>query len=114
MESNKEQNSIIYLLAYIIPLLTGIIVYIIYGDKNKRFKFHGLQAILLGAVIIVLDVIFGLIGIFLVPKFPIVGIIFDIIVAIIWLYGIYVGFKASTGTDINMPVIGNYAKSMVN
>ncbi len=114
MENNKEQNSIIYLLAYVIPLLTGIIVYIIYGDRNKRFKFHGLQAILLGVIIIIFEVIFGLINIFVTLKFPIVGIIFDIIIAIIWLYGIYVGFKASTGTDINMPVIGDYAKSMTN
>ena len=70
MENNKEQNSIIYLLAYVIPLLTGIIVYIIYGDRNKRFKFHGLQAILLGVIIIIFEVIFGLINIFVTLKFP--------------------------------------------
>ncbi|WP_061950993.1 hypothetical protein [Acidiplasma cupricumulans] len=54
--SDENKNSIMYLIAYLVPVLTGILVYIMYGNDN-RMKFHGVQAILLGIAIFIIDII---------------------------------------------------------
>ncbi|MCL4452890.1 hypothetical protein [Ferroplasma sp.] len=103
--SDKEDNSIMYVIAYLIPILTGIFVYIFYGE-NKRLKFNAVQSISLGIAIIILDVIFYLISFSILAP---VSYISDIIGILLWIYGLYIGYKASLGTDIYIPYIGEYA-----
>ncbi|WMT51338.1 MAG: hypothetical protein RE471_00300 [Ferroplasma sp.] len=108
--SDNNENSIMYVIAYLIPILTGIFVYIT-SDKNQRLRFHAVQAIILGIVMIVVDIIFYIIAILLLPLFPIFYL-GDIIDVFIWIYGLYVGYKGSLGTDIRIPYIGDYAANM--
>lgn len=104
--SAKSDDKVLYIIAYLIPLLTGILVYIINGNKSKRLKLHAVQSIFLGIVFIILDVVLGL----LFHGF-VLGSIISLILFLLWLYGLYVGFQGYNGNDMEIPVITEYAKS---
>ena len=106
--SDSQENSIMYVIAYLIPLLTGVIVYVMYGN-DKRLKFHAVQAIILGIAILIIDVIFYILSFLIFPPIFYIGYIIEII---LWVYGLYVGYKASLGTDISIKYIGDYASSL--
>lgn len=86
----------IYIVAYLFAPLSSIILYLI-EKENKKIKFHAMQSLLLGIVAIVLDFTF----------------ILSIFGFILWLYGLYVGYKEYTGETIKIPVIGEYAEKNV-
>ena len=66
------KDTTLALVAYVLTWLTGLLVFVI--AKDKFAKFHGMQALILGIVGLVLGfVTFGLGSILL------------------WLYGLYVG-----------------------
>ncbi len=90
----QSDANLLYLLTYVLLWLTGILVYITEGQKDKRAKFHALQAIFLGVVVTILGYI------------PIIRIL----ALVLWIYGIYIGIRAYQGTDISIPVLGDYAK----
>lgn len=91
----SSDMGILFIFSYLLTWLSGIIVYITEGQKDKRQKFHALQAIMLGIILTILSFI------------PFIG---WIILLFGWLYGLYVGWKAYNGTDLEMPLIGKYAK----
>ncbi len=103
--SGKSDDKVLYIIAYLIPILTGILVYIINGNKNKRMKLHAVQSLFLGIVFVVVDIALGFL--FFVPF---LGIITSLILLLIWLYGLYAGFQAYNGVDIEIPLITDYAK----
>jgi uncharacterized membrane protein len=105
--SDNQDNSIMYVIAYLIPILTGVLVYIMYNN-NKRLKFHAIQAIILGIAILFVDIIFYIISFVIFPPIFYAGSIIEII---LWVYGLYIGYKASLGTDISIKYIGDYASS---
>lgn len=92
----KAGDPIWYFIVYIFIWLSGIVGLILAGT-DKKMKFHSIQAILLGVVITVIGLL------------PFIGIIS----ILIWLYGLYVGYKAYTGVDENVPVISDFARSHV-
>lgn len=89
--SGGKDNSLA-LLAYVLTWLTGLIVFVI--AKDKLTKFHGMQAILLGVVGVVLSFVsFGLLGLLL------------------WIYGLYIGFVYGyKGKMYKVPILGDYAE----
>ena len=92
----KENGGLLCLVSYILLWLTGIIVYVTEGQKDKRVKFHSLQAIFLGVITFIISLI----------PIPFLWIL----TALLWLYGIYVGVKAYGGVDVEIPVLGDYAR----
>lgn len=101
MAASKNQkhkrNLVLCIGTYFFTWVSGIIVYLFVNKKEDEYlKFHGLQAILLG---IVITVMFWL----PIPFLPVLSLI-------LWIYGIYVGYEASEGKDIEMPIIGEFAK----
>lgn len=105
MTENRE-DGVMFIFCYLLTWLSGIIVYVLYGSKNKDLRFHSIQAILLGVIISVI----GIIPLILPFNSRIFSWIVDLVVLILWLYGLYVGYKAYKGVDISMPVIGDLAK----
>lgn len=91
----SDGDKILYIVTYLLGWLTGILIYITEGQKNKRLKFHAVQAILLGIVATIIGWI------------PFVG---WIVLALIWLYGLYIGWQGMEGKDILVPVLGEWAK----
>jgi uncharacterized membrane protein len=82
------------LVAYILSWLTGIIVFLI--AKDRLAKFHGMQAIILGVI--------GL----LISFIPFLG---WLVAFLIWVYGLYVAIVyAHKGVMYKIPVIGEYAE----
>ena len=86
-------------IAYIIPLLTGIVILLIGGD-SKFLKFHGLQAIVYGLVLWIIAVILSW---------------FFCLGTIIWiiglLYGWYGAYMIYTGKPFDIPVIADFVKN---
>lgn len=98
----ESDNRMMMLVAYVLTWLTGLIVYLTTGKEDPEARFHGMQAILLGAAMMVIGIVGGVTLIGLVIAVP--------LNIILWVYGIYVGYKAySEGERILIPVIGEYA-----
>ena len=118
---NQDGNSFIYIITYLIPLLTGILVYFTYAKGNKRVTFHANQAIMISILMIgaslVFSVIFTALAIFSQGIGSLGGLsllymtlLINLIIIAIWLYGIYVGtIAAFRGKDIKMPIVGDIA-----
>ncbi len=85
-------------LAYIIPLLAGIIVLLIGGD-SKFLKFHALQSIVYG---IVMWVILAVLGWFC------IGFIIWVVGLLYAWYGAYMIY---TGKPFEIPVIADFVKN---
>jgi len=95
-QKQKQENDFTYIAIYFLTFITGIIFYAISkGDKRKRQ--HSIQAIVLGAIMIIIG---------LIPYLGIVNIL-------IWLYGLYIGYKASVNEDADIPYLTNFAKKYV-
>jgi len=95
-QKQKHENDFTYIAIYFLTFITGIIFYLISkGDKKKRQ--HSIQAIVLGAIMITIGFI---------PYLDIVNIL-------IWLYGLYIGYKASVNEDVAIPYITGFAKKYV-
>lgn len=88
------------LLSYIFSPLIPIIVLLIEDKKSRPFiKFHAVQALALGVVLVVLGTILGLI--------PIV----QCVVPFVWLAIVIVyGVKAYRGEYVTIPVVTEFVK----
>jgi uncharacterized membrane protein len=86
-------------LAYIIPLLTGIIVLLIGGD-SKFLKFHALQSIVYGIVIWIIAVVLSWVFC--------LGFIIWIVGMLYAWYGAYMIY---TGKPFEIPVIADFVKT---
>ena len=62
-------------------------------------KMHAIQVMLLGLMAIIVSIVLG-----------IIPILSSFIGLIIWIYGIYVGVKAYSGTDVSIPGLTPYAE----
>jgi uncharacterized membrane protein len=96
----KEDLGILFLFSYFLFWISGIIVFILYGNKDKRLRFHAIQAVVYGIAITIFDLVFGWL--------PILGIPIHVASLLLWVYGLYVGYMASRGKDILMPIIGAF------
>ena len=67
----------------------------VHPGTDKRKKQHSIQAIILGIIAVILTFI------------PFIGWVVDVL---IWLYGLYVGYMASQGTDMDIPMVTEFAK----
>lgn len=91
----EEERDILYVFSYVLIWVSGIIVFIIARPSQKRLRFNALQATILGAVVFVL---------LWVPLFG------WFIAFVLWLIGVIAGAKAYNGEDVELPVIGSYAR----
>ncbi|MDE1851311.1 MAG: hypothetical protein KGH69_01305 [Candidatus Micrarchaeota archaeon] len=89
-----------YLLCYIATFISGFAVYLTLAQKDKKLRFHAVQSMLLGSVIFVL---------WLLAHLPFLSV-FNLIAIMLWLAGIYVGWEAAHGRDVDMPFIKGYAE----
>lgn len=103
----EGNNKVMMLVAYVFTWLTGLIVYLTAGKEDEEVRFHALQAIFLGIGMFALQIL-GFV--------TLIGWIITIPLNIIlWIYGIYVGYKAySTGERIMIPYVGEYALKYLN
>ena len=91
-----ESKGWLYVLIYFFTWLTGIIFYIIEKD-DKKVRFHALQAIFLGIIMMVLSF----------------TIILSILSLVLWIYGLYIGYKESQGETVRVPYLADFADKYV-
>lgn len=102
-KNTSEIDQLVYAINYIVPPITGILVYILYAKKDKRLKMHSLQSIGLGAAIIIVSAFFG---------FVLLGFLGASINLLIWIYCLYLGIEAYRGNDIEVPILYPYIKDL--
>jgi uncharacterized membrane protein len=64
------------------------------------------QAVLYGIALTILSVVFNVVGALFAP----IGILLSLAMAILWLYGLYVGYRAMEGEDIKITTVGELAE----
>ena len=94
-----KEGNFIYIVIYFFTWLSGLIMYLVEKD-DKNIRFHAMQSILLGIVMVVCWFLFFLI------ITPLLGIL-------LWFYGLYVGYKAYTGETVRIPYLAEYADKYV-
>jgi len=92
-EKPSKEGNMMYILIYFFTWLSGLIFYLI-EKEDKKIRFHAMQSILLGVVMFIVSL----------PMitFP--------LVFLLWLYGIYVGYKEYTGETVRIPYLAEYAE----
>jgi uncharacterized membrane protein len=99
--SGRQKGDFSYILIYLFEFITGIAFFLmVKGDARK--KQHSIQAVILGIISIIVAIIF-----FFMP------VIADVIDAMIWIYGMYIGYMASIGSDADIPYITDFAKKYI-
>lgn len=96
-------------ICYIIPPLTGLIMYIFEirrGTNNTVVRFHALQSIIFLGGISFLQLLISFL-----PFTNLITEILDLLFLLIWAYLIYQAIK---GKIFKVPVIGNICWSYVN
>ncbi len=101
LKPHELDENTFFIIAYIVPLASGIAMLLFKGKDDRRLRLHSIQAILLGILFIIVWLAFGFVF------FRAIAYILD---PLIWLYGVYVGLKAYAGIDIKIPAITDYAK----
>ncbi|MGC8572107.1 MAG: hypothetical protein ACP5RI_03265 [Candidatus Micrarchaeia archaeon] len=108
-QSVQIDPKLMFLLSYFVLIIGGIIAYIIYGEKDKRVKFHAIQSIIYGIIIII---IVSIIDVIILYNYFLL-VIPNLISLLMWLYGLYIGYKAYTGTDVPMPFLTDFIKQNI-
>lgn len=111
--SSGLQPSLAAALAYLLTIITGIIIFVI-EKENKYVRFHAMQAILFGATWIILWIVLSIVltALWFVP---VVGWIINAVIYIglglggfiLWLLLMY---KAYQGEKFKLPIIGDIAE----
>ncbi|MCL4363404.1 hypothetical protein M1439_03075 [Candidatus Marsarchaeota archaeon] len=101
MAGKKDDVRVLYIFAYLLEWLSGIIILFAFGKDDKKLRKHSLQAILLGIISIIVVSFFSIMAI------PLFG---SAIALLVWLYGVYIGFEAYMGREISIPLISEYVK----
>jgi uncharacterized membrane protein len=105
-KKTNDELRIWFIIAYVLSIFSGIVVLFLKGSEDQRLKMHSVQAILLGLLMIGIAIVFGILS----YAVSILSLLGALINAFLWLYGIYVGFKAHEDIDIVIPEITAYAK----
>jgi uncharacterized membrane protein len=95
---SKENDNIMAALAYLLLFVSGIIIYLIEKDKPDKSRyvmFHAVQAIILGVVLSIISIV------------PFIGQLVVFITLVVMMY------KAYTGEEYHLPVIGDYAEKYI-
>ena len=95
---SKENDNTMAALAYLLLFVSGIIIYLIEKDKPDKSRyvmFHAVQAIILGVVLSIISIV------------PVIGQLVVFITVVVMMY------KAYTGEEYHLPVIGDYAEKYI-
>jgi len=112
----KNDENLMGAIAYVFGVVTGLIIYLIEKDKpdKRRFvMFHAMQSIILSIVICAISIILVIISIIPIIGWIIAiiaGLLYPLAILIIWIFMIY---KAYSGEEYHLPVIGDYAEKYI-
>ena len=117
-ESKSSGDSKLYgALAYLLGLVTGVVVLLLFGEKDKFAKFHALQSILLSLVVLVvfwvLSFMLGVLTIATLGTGLMVSmLVLNLLGLAVLVLVLYCMVKAYSGEEFKLPVIGEKAKEL--
>ena len=115
LKAVSKDDNLMAALAYLLTIITGLVVYLMYREKDNRFvKFHALQAIMFGGFIMLWLVGGVIIGIFI-GFIPVVGALINLLGLLVWLCVLFFGTLALmalaySGRMFKLPLIGRLAE----
>ncbi len=99
-KNNEDRAWILF--AYIIPIFTGLAVYLLFAHRSKELRFHSVQSVLYGIAMLIVYSLF--------IWMPFFGFFIPFVMLFAWLYGMYIGYSGYLGSTLHIPVIGEIAK----
>ncbi|MGP6207032.1 hypothetical protein ACNF42_03220 [Cuniculiplasma sp. SKW3] len=113
-----------FIILYLLPIIGAIAMAILFTNLERRDRYHMYQSSVEGVVLIILFIILRVISAMVMDQafststsfstissavslVQAIVLIIDLISFLIWIYGIFVGFKASQGSDVKMVFVGN-------
>lgn len=106
----SANDKIMYLIAYLFPILSAIFVYVEYANKQKSLRFHSIQAIIYWITIIIVYYILSTIAIVF-SFYTALGLL-SLLWIFAWLFGMYIGFQALKGVNVEIPIISDISRSI--
>ncbi len=100
-KKNTGAKDAMYIVAYLLAWLSGIVVYFIAAD-NKRLRMNAIEAIAIGIITMI---------VFWLP----IGVISDYAGLLVYLFGLYMGYIAydDEDDDFALPWLTDYAARTV-
>ncbi|MEM3791553.1 MAG: hypothetical protein QXL16_02390 [Candidatus Micrarchaeaceae archaeon] len=94
----KDKRNFVFIFIYLIPIISPLIALLVADEigMKRDIIFHSIQAIIISTIILI----------FL--SFPLLWVIS----ILIWVFGIYVGYKSAIGEDLEIPVISKFSRSI--
>ncbi len=106
--STGLESNIAGLLSYLVGWITGLIFFLI-EKEDESVRFHAMQSIIFFGAVTVVQIVLAILAII-----PFIGIIFDIIGYIVWLFAVVMWIilmvKAYQGERFKLPVVGPMAE----
>jgi uncharacterized Tic20 family protein len=108
----SQDDRTMAMLAYVLGIFTGflgpLVIWLIKKDQSKFVAYHGLQALLFHAVILVGYILSSFLVVFLIEflTYPLFGILSLV-------YSILAGLAASRGEWYEIPVVGKFTRQQV-
>ena len=107
-----NNDNVMAAVAYVLTFISGAVVYLIEKDKTDKSKFimfHAIQSIIFGVVVIIVWSVLTIIS-FLPIIGGIIAMLTQLAIFILWIFLIY---KAYSGEEYHIPVIGEFADKYV-
>jgi uncharacterized membrane protein len=119
VKDREKEDRIMYLVAYVLPVVTGVAVYLLFAGKDRRLRFHAVQSVILWIGILI--VYFVLLTVFSLGGLALGGLrygamaaaVFSIFWLVAWLASLYVGYEAMLGNDLRVPYVTEITRSAV-
>lgn len=96
-------------LAYLLSPISGIALYVM-EEEDEFTRFHAMQSIAFG---VAWAVVFGIISVLTSITFGIAGLLFLPALPVAMLMWAFLMYKAYTGQEYMLPVLGQFAKDQV-
>ncbi len=111
MDKTDNSYRVMYIIAYLVPLISGVIVFVIYYKKDKRLEFHAIQSVVYWLVFAIFLYLLEFVGT-AISMLAFVLVIIDILYVLGWLYAVYVGYSAMLEKEKDIPFITDLSKSV--
>jgi uncharacterized membrane protein len=109
-KAEVDGGRIMYIVAYILPVLGGLTVYFLFSGRDRRMRFHAVQSAIYWIAWLVLYYVL-LTALTASHVFLWLGWILSLLWLAVWLAAIYVGYEAALGVDMDIPLVAGVARN---
>jgi uncharacterized membrane protein len=113
--NESKDDNLLAALAYLLNVITGLVIFLMQREKGSKYvRFHALQAIFFGTIMIswlICGVVLGI----LIGLIPVAGVIINLLgfllyIAVLFFGTIFLMAMAYSGKMFKIPLIGDLAE----